>query len=154
MLNFGEKQFSSYLCSLNTELSKTIFSNNSINSFGRSAVMKAFTVTETSSGSCVSDKAVWTTWIWRQEGLSLSQIRFLLTYFSEHQSKVSELPSSAKKELLLKWIWLLKKKITFSECTGMHSANVLEAHHPIEQSNILLNFLTMRFWTNTWHSNS
>jgi len=51
-----------YLWSLNTELSNTIFSNNSINSFGRSAAMNAFTVTEMSSASCVSDKAVWTTY--------------------------------------------------------------------------------------------
>ncbi|KAF3851320.1 hypothetical protein F7725_013092 [Dissostichus mawsoni] len=46
-----------YLCSLKTELSRTIFSRSSISSLGRSAVMKALTVTETSSGSWVSDSA-------------------------------------------------------------------------------------------------
>lgn len=50
------------LCSLKTELSRTIFSNNSMSSLGRSAVMKAFTVTEISSGSWVSDRAVCTTY--------------------------------------------------------------------------------------------
>lgn len=50
-----------YLCSLKTELSSTIFSSSSISSLGRSAVMKALTVTDTSSGSWVSDKAVCTT---------------------------------------------------------------------------------------------
>ena len=41
-----------YLRSLNREFSSsTIFSSSSINSFGRSAVMKAFTVSDTSSGS-------------------------------------------------------------------------------------------------------
>lgn len=51
----------SHLCSLNTEFSRTIFSRSSISSLGRSAVIKAFTVTETSSGSWVSDRAVCTT---------------------------------------------------------------------------------------------
>ena len=51
-----------YLCSLNTELSRTIFSSSSMSSLGRSAVIKAFTVTDTSSGSWVSDKAVCTTY--------------------------------------------------------------------------------------------
>lgn len=51
----------SYLCSLNTELSRTIFSSSSMSSLGRSAVMKALTVTDTSSGSWVSVSAVWTT---------------------------------------------------------------------------------------------
>lgn len=50
-----------HLCSLKTELSSTIFSSSSISSFGRSAVMKALTVTDTSSGSWVSDRAVCTT---------------------------------------------------------------------------------------------
>lgn len=49
------------LCSLKTELSKTIFSRSSISSLGRSAVMKALTVTDTSSGSWVSESAVCTT---------------------------------------------------------------------------------------------
>ena len=49
------------LWSLKTEFSRTIFSSSSISSLGRSAVMKAFTVTEMSSGSCVSDSAVCTT---------------------------------------------------------------------------------------------
>lgn len=49
------------LCSLKTELSSTIFSSSSISSLGRSAVMKALTVTDTSSGSWVSDRAVCTT---------------------------------------------------------------------------------------------
>lgn len=40
-----------YLCSLKTELSNTIFSRSSMSSLGRSAVMKALTVTDTSSGS-------------------------------------------------------------------------------------------------------
>lgn len=40
-----------HLCSLKTELSRTIFSSSSMSSLGRSAVMKAFTVTDTSSGS-------------------------------------------------------------------------------------------------------
>lgn len=52
----------SHLCSLKTELSRTIFSRSSMSSLGRSAVMKALTVTDTSSGSWVSDKAVWTTY--------------------------------------------------------------------------------------------
>ena len=47
-----------YLWSLNTELSRTIFSRSSMSSLGRSAVMKAFTVTEISSGSWVSERAV------------------------------------------------------------------------------------------------
>lgn len=51
-----------YLWSLNTELSRTIFSRSSMSSLGRSAVMKAFTVTEISSGSWVSERAVWTTY--------------------------------------------------------------------------------------------
>lgn len=51
-----------HLCSLKTELSSTIFSSSSISSLGRSAVMKALTVTDTSSGSWVSDSAVCTTW--------------------------------------------------------------------------------------------
>lgn len=51
-----------YLCSLKTELSRTIFSSSSISSLGRSAVMKALTETDTSSGSWVSDSAVCTTW--------------------------------------------------------------------------------------------
>ena len=50
------------LWSLKTELSRTIFSSSSMSSLGRSAVMKAFTVTEMSSGSWVSDRAVCTTW--------------------------------------------------------------------------------------------
>src|SRR4029434_6322295 len=51
----------SHLCSLKTELSRTIFSSSSMSSLGRSAVMKAFTDTDTSSGSCVSGRAVCTT---------------------------------------------------------------------------------------------
>ncbi len=50
-----------YLCSLKMELSKTIFSRSSMSSLGRSAVMNALTVTDTSSGSWVSERAVWTT---------------------------------------------------------------------------------------------
>ncbi len=49
------------LCSLNMEFSRTIFSRSSMSSLGRSAVMNVFTVTDTSSGSCVSGRAVWTT---------------------------------------------------------------------------------------------
>jgi hypothetical protein len=52
------RRFCKFLFSENTEFSNTIFSNNSINSFGRSAVMKALTVMETSSGSRVSGRAV------------------------------------------------------------------------------------------------
>uniref|UniRef100_A0A915HHA1 Uncharacterized protein n=1 Tax=Romanomermis culicivorax TaxID=13658 RepID=A0A915HHA1_ROMCU len=50
-----------FRCSAKALDSKTIFSNNSINSFGKSAAIKALTVVEISSGSCVSDRAVWTT---------------------------------------------------------------------------------------------
>jgi hypothetical protein len=53
---------STHLWSLKTELSMTIFSSNSISSLGRSAAMNALTVTEMSSGSCVSANAVWTTY--------------------------------------------------------------------------------------------
>lgn len=62
--NMGKKEKlkRTNLCSLNTELSSTIFSSSSMSSLGRSAVMNAFTVTDTSSGSWVSDSAVCTTY--------------------------------------------------------------------------------------------
>ena len=55
----------SYLWSLKTELSRTIFSRSSMSSLGRSAAMKAFTVMVMSSGSWVSASAVCTTWSMR-----------------------------------------------------------------------------------------
>lgn len=58
----NKHETNTYLWLLKTEFSRTIFSSNSISSLGRSALMKAFTVTETSSGSCVSDNAVCTTY--------------------------------------------------------------------------------------------
>lgn len=60
-----------YRCSLKTELSRTIFSRSSMSSLGRSAVMKALTVTETSSGSWVSESAVCTTCRGWEEKLGL-----------------------------------------------------------------------------------
>lgn len=62
-----------HLCSLKTELSNTIFSSSSMSSLGKSAVMKAFTVTDTSSGSWVSDRAVCTTWKQRNRTLQKKQ---------------------------------------------------------------------------------
>lgn len=51
-----------YRWSLNTEFSSsTIFSSSSMSSLGRSADMKALTVTDTSSGLVVSFRAVCTT---------------------------------------------------------------------------------------------
>ena len=57
----AKQQTITHLCSLKTEFSRTIFSSNSMSSFGKSAVMKALTVTDMSSGSWVSDNAVCTT---------------------------------------------------------------------------------------------
>lgn len=44
-----------------------------MSSLGRSAVMKALTVTDTSSGSWVSDRAVWTTWGKRRSSLETTR---------------------------------------------------------------------------------
>ena len=53
--------FNKFLFSLKSLPCNTILSSNSINSWGKSAAMKAFTVVETWSGSLVSGKAVCTT---------------------------------------------------------------------------------------------
>lgn len=67
-----------YLCSLNTELSRTIFSSSSMSSLGRSAVIKALTVTDTSSGSWVSDKAVCTTYkVYRERDINIHIHRYV-----------------------------------------------------------------------------
>ena len=101
-----------YRWSLKREFSSsTIFSSSSMSSLGRSAVMKALTVTETSSGSCVSLSAVCTTW-------SMSWRRYL---FSGSSTKVQRSESLRPTRYRA---WLLNREFSLHTCKDRREGNM------------------------------
>lgn len=112
------------LCSLNTEFSRTIFSNNSISSLGRSAVIKAFTVTEMSSGSWVSDRAVCTTYIvdiimkyWITKHCTQSTVCYKYGITYPAASVIQECSTLATNKLSQKWKLILFLKVKWKQFT-------------------------------------